>query len=259
MQAVQEQEAGRGKGAAAASAADGRAEFKRMFVSLVDPAGLVDMDACGRTAALMEEAASRSGYEAGAKMASSLAAIFADMKEIAGRTVGDGAMGPVDMAYAEIMGVLYDAAEAYRAGESGAEPEAPWWRLRPVKRSASGEVEPVAELEEVRRQVARARSDADRCREEARAADPPGSHLSPYDRQRMGLVCRDIVRKSQEEVRARSVERGHDPVFPPMPKPIEFPDDACPDVSLVDTLLLMRGQIPDGYELVRTRDGGGGD
>ena len=260
VQAVQhreaEQAARRAGEQPGVAAADGRAEFREMFISLVDPAGLVDMDTCGRTAALMEAAASRSGYKAGAKMASTLAAIFADMSEIAGRTVDDGAMGPTDIAYREIMEVLYDTAEAYRAGE-GAEPEVPWWRPCRVRRSENGEVEPVAELEEARRRVARARSAADRCREESRAADPPGSNLSPADRQHMGSICRDVVRKHQEEIRARDVEWGHDPVFSPMPKPLEFPGDPNPDMSLVDVLLMMRGRIPDGYELVRTGDRNG--
>ena len=42
-----------------AAATDGRAEFREMLVSLVDPAGLLDTERCGREAVLMEEAASR--------------------------------------------------------------------------------------------------------------------------------------------------------------------------------------------------------
>ena len=62
------------------------------------------------------------------------------------------------------------------------------------------------------------------------------------------------MRKHQEDIRARDVERGHDPVFSPMPKPLKFSGDPNPDMSLVDVLLMMRGRIPDGYELVRTGD-----
>ena len=175
MQAVQHREAEQTAGRAGvqpAAAADGRAKFREMFVSLVDPAGLVDMDTCGKTAALMEEEASRSGYKAGAKMASTLAAIFADMKEIAGRTVDDGAMGPTDIAYREIMEVLYDTAEAYRAGE-GAEPEAPWWRPCRARRSENGKVEPVAELEEARRRGGGLRAQGPTPTGTARSRGPP--------------------------------------------------------------------------------------
>ena len=72
VQAAQGQgEAGRAaqrSGEGAGAAGDGRAEFREMFVSLVDPAGLLDMDRCGRTAGLMADSASRCGYRAGARM-----------------------------------------------------------------------------------------------------------------------------------------------------------------------------------------------
>ena len=41
-----------------------------MFVSLGDPAGLLDMDKSGRPAGLMADEASRSGYLTGARMSS---------------------------------------------------------------------------------------------------------------------------------------------------------------------------------------------
>ena len=242
--------------AAAAAAPDGRAEFQEMFVSLVDPAGLVDMEACGRTAALMEEAAQRSGYAAGARMASLLKDIFADVAEIAGRAVDDGARGPADVAYGDMMMLLRDAADAYRAGK-GAEPEGYVWRACTVRRSAGGEVEPVAELEDLKRRVARARSSADLRREDARAADPPGSALPVIDRPYTGRICGDVIRERQEDARAQIRAQGHDPVFPPKARPITFSGDAGPGLSLVDTLLVMRGRIPDGYELVRTGSGSG--
>ena len=61
----------RGSSGATAAADGGRAEFRGLFVSLVDPAGLLDMERCGEIAARMGEAASGSGYRAGARMASS--------------------------------------------------------------------------------------------------------------------------------------------------------------------------------------------
>ena len=252
VQAAQEQEAGGAGGAAA----DGRTEFKEMFISLVDPAGLVDMDACRRTAGLMEEAASRSGYAAGAKMASILAGIFAGVAEIAGRPVDDGAMGPTDIAYRDMMVLLYDTAEAYGAGD-GPNPKYCMWRPRLVECSGDGDVEPIAEMEGVRRRVARERSRADRLRKRLRAADPPGSGLPRIDMPYCGRICRDVVREEQEEIRARDVERGHDPVFPPMPE-IPWPHgDADPSPSAVEIALMAKGNIPDGYELVRVADGNG--
>ncbi len=44
---------------AVAAASDGRAEFRELFVSLVDPAGVLDTDRAGEIASKMEEAASR--------------------------------------------------------------------------------------------------------------------------------------------------------------------------------------------------------
>ena len=40
-------------------------------------------------------------------------------------------------------------------------------------------------------------------------------------------------------------ERGHDPIFPPKAKPIEFPDDGL-NLSGLQTMQLMEGNIPDG-------------
>ena len=239
MQAAQEQEQGarrRGGGAAAtAAAADGRAEFREMFVSLVDPVGLLEMDRCGRTAGLMADAASRSGYSAGARMASALAGIFADIDDIASRPVEDGALGPTRIAFRHMIGVLYDTAVAYRDGR---------------------DAEPVGELEEARAAIAQLRLKADARRERMRAAGPPGAGLSGLDRCYMGMLCRDVVRKSQEGVRERSRARGHDPIFPPEPKPIEFPDGGGLNLSSSEIKQLMRGEIPDGYELVKVEDAG---
>ena len=58
--------AGRDRGGlAVAAASDGRAEFRELFVSLVDPAGVLDTDRAGEIASKMEEAASRAGYDSG--------------------------------------------------------------------------------------------------------------------------------------------------------------------------------------------------
>ena len=152
---------GRGSGVATAAAADGKAEFKEMFISLVDPAGLLDMDRCGRTAGLMADSASRSGYRAGAKIASLLIGIFVDMDDIVNRPVEDGALGCTQNGFFHMIGVLYDTARAYRAG---------------------GDAEPVGELEEARAAIAKLRIKADARRERMRAAGPPGAGLSGLDR-----------------------------------------------------------------------------
>ena len=239
MQATKGQEAGqavrqsgRGSGAATVAVADGRAEFREMFVSLVDPAGLLDMDRCGRTAGLMADSASRSGYRAGAKMASLLAGIFADMADISSRPVEDGALGHTQIGFRHMIGVLYGTARAYRDG---------------------GDAEPVGELEEARAAIAQLRIEADAYREHVRAAGPPGAGLSGLDRCYMGRLCRDVVRKAQEGVREQEKAWGHDPIFPPEPKPIELPDDGL-NLSGLQTMQLMEGNIPDGYELVKVEE-----
>ena len=185
-----------GDGAGAAEApADNVAEFRKAFVSLVDPAGLLDMEACGRTAGRMEEAASRSGYEAGARMASILADMFAATDDIAGRPVEDGALGHAGIARRFMMGALRGTAEAYRDG---------------------GDAEPIAELEDARDRILRQMIRADRYREQLRAAGgPPGASLPWIERKDVGKVCRDVIRKEQEWVRAQQRKWGHDPVFPP--------------------------------------------
>ena len=236
MQVTQDEEASQaarrnGKGGGAA-VVDGRAEFKEMFISLVDPAGLLDMEKCSRTACLMADSASRSGYRAGAKMASLLAGIFADMADIVNRPVEDGVLGHTQNGFFHMIGVLYDTARAYRAG---------------------GNAEPVGELEEARAAIAKLRLEVDACREQVRAAGPPGAGLSGLDRCYMGKLCRDVVRKAQEGVRERAKARGHDPIFPPEPKPIEFPDDGL-NLSGLQTMQLMEGNIPDGCELIKVEE-----
>ena len=205
-----------------------------MFVSLVDPAGLLAMDRCGRTATPMADAASRSGYSAGARMASALAGIFVDIGDMAGRPVEDGALGHMGNAFWHMNGVLYDTAVAYRGG---------------------GDAEPVGELEEARAAVAQLRLEADARRERMRAAGPLGAGLSGLDRCYLGMLCGDVVRKVQEGVREREREWRNDPIFPPEPRPIEFPDDGL-DISASQIVELMGGNIPDGYELAKVEDAG---
>ena len=236
----QEQEMGRAaqeSGPRQTAITDGVAEFREAFVSLVDPAGLLDMEACVRAAGRMEEAASRSGYEAGARMASILADIFEAVDDIAGRPVEDGALGHAGIARRFMMGVLYEAAEAYRDG---------------------GDAEPIAGLEDARDMIVRQRGRADRYREQLRAAGgPPGATLPWIERMHLGKVCRDVIRKEQEWVRAQQSEWGHDPVFPPKVRTLHEICPECADgISGTAILEMMRGNIPDGYELVRVgRDG----
>ena len=51
--------------------------------------------------------------------------------------------------------------------------------------------------------------------------------------------------------------RGHDPVFPPKPRPVGelLGEDDGPIMSSADMIALSKGDIPDGYELVRIEDG----
>ena len=239
MRASQEQEAaGRQGGRAAAiadaaAAADGKAEFKELFVSLVDPAGLLDMERCAETVGQMRRVALGSGYREGAKMSSILADIFADTADIVGRPVDDGALYYTTIASRHIMEVLYETAEAYRDGK---------------------ECEPVGSLEEVRDSVARLRSAADEYREELRGADPPGSGLVGLDAWYKGRICKDVIRKEHEEARAHHIERGHDPIFPPVPRPISeiLGDNYDPDISSADMIDIARGKgPPEGYEMVK--------
>ena len=218
--------------AVATTAAGGVAEFKEMFVSLVDPAGLLDMEACRRTADRMEVAASRSGYEAGARMASILSDMFADMDDIAGRPVEDGSLGHTGIARGFMMGALRSTAEAYRDGR---------------------DAEPIGELENARATIEQMMSKANRYRDQLRAAGgPPGASLPGIERMHVGRICRDVEREEQEKMRTRRRERGHDPVFPPKAKtPREICGECADGISGTAILEMMRGNIPDGYELVR--------
>ena len=228
-----------GDGAAvAATASGGRAEFKDLFVSLVDPAGLVDMDKCAETARRMGRVALESGYHAGARMSSILADIFADMADMASRRVDDGALHQTTIAFSHIMGVLYDTAEAYRDGKDR---------------------EPVDKLERVRDVVARLVTEADKYREALKDADPQGSALPGIDTPYKGKICMDVIRKEQEEVRAQEREWGHDPIFPPKPKPFdEFRgDNYDPNISSADMVAAIRGGgPPEGYEVVKIESQG---
>ena len=218
---------------AADATSDGRAEFRELFVSLVDPAGLLDTERCGELVGRMREVSARSGYDAGARMASTLEAIFADTADIAGRPAEDGALDWTYVAFQSIMGVLYEAAGAYRAGKHP---------------------EPVGKLEEARRIISRLRSEADRSRESLRNADPPGSGLSGLSVYYRGRICRDVLREEREKVRAYARSRGFDPVFPPKLGPVTefFGEHDDPNISSADMIAEMRGRgPPDGYELVR--------
>ena len=199
MQASQEvriagmQEPGGATKAAAAEAAAARAEFRDMFVSLVDPAGLLDMDRCSETARRMRGVASSAGYAAGETMAAALCDIFAVTRDIVNRPVDDGALHSTYVAFQNMMPALYDTAEAYRDGRDS---------------------EPVGDLERIREKVSRLRVKADARREYLRGADPPGSRLTGQSVYHRGQMCRDVVRKEQERLRAWSAEQGEDPVFP---------------------------------------------
>ena len=227
--------AGQGRrrsGAGAATTVDGRAEFRELFVSLIDPAELLDMKKCGRIAARMGEASSRSGYHEGVRMASLLSGIFADAADIVDRPVEDGALHQTTVAYREMRAALYGTAVSYRGGGDG---------------------EPVGGLEELGRKIAVLRSEADARRARLRAADPPGSGLRKFDALYKGKVCRDVVREDIEEIRAHHVAAGEDPIFPPEVKYLdEVFEEFRGGLSAADMVAMERGKWPpEGYELVK--------
>ena len=225
----------RGGVAATAAAVDGRAEFRELFVSLADPSGILDMEKCGRIAALMGKSASKSGYRTGVRMASLLADIFADAADIVDRPVEDGALHLTTITYREMREVLYGTAVSYRGG---------------------GDDEPVAGLEGLRDGIAALRAKADARRAWLRAADPPGSGLSKLDVRYRGRVCRDVVREDMEGVRAYYKANGEDPIFPPEPKYIDdLFGELGPGPSSVEIVAMIRGRCPEGYEMVKV--GGG--
>ena len=229
-----------GNAGPAAAATDGRAEFKERLVSLVDPAGLMEMDRCGGTVVLMERESSRAGYAAGVRMSRLWAGIFADIDYIAGMPVEDGVLGHATVAVRHMKEVLFATSDAYRDGR---------------------DAEPIAELEEARDAVALLRAEADECAEAVRAAGgPPGAALPDSDKKYIGRACRDVMREYIERVRADLRELDVDPIFPPKPRPIEdhFGDADDPNLSSADWIGIMRGRIPEGYELVRVDDNEGG-
>ena len=233
----QEQKGGEAARRDRAAAADGGAEFRELFVSLVDPAGVLDMKRCGETARRMREAAARSGYRSGVRMSFLLADIFADAGDIVDRPVEDGALHHTTFAYREIMTRLYDAAESYREGGTG---------------------EPVGELEELRKRVAVLRSEADAYRAELAAADPPGSGLVKFDTLFRGKICKDVIKKGIEGVRAERKADGEDPIFPPERETLEEIFARCdePMWSSAEMIDWERGKgPPEGYELVRVKGG----
>ena len=244
MQAGQEQkveQAARRSAGPAVAATDGKAEFKERLVSLVDPAGLMEMERCGGTAALMESESSRAGYAAGVRMSRLWAAIFADIDYIAGMPVEDGVLSDASVAVRHMKEVLFETADAYRDGR---------------------DAEPIAELEEARDAVALIRAEADERAEAVRAAGgPPGAALPDSDKKYIGRACRDVIREYIERVRAEMRELGIDPIFPPKPRPIEecFGDADDPNLSVSDWLDMERGKgTPEGYHLDEVDDDGVG-
>ena len=63
------------------------------------------------------------------------------------------------------------------------------------------------------------------------------------------VACSARVARAFEQERAR----GDNPIFPPEPKPIELPDDGL-NLSGLQTMQLMEGNIPDGYELIKVEE-----
>ena len=238
MQAVQRQ--GQESGGAAGrdravAAADARAEFRELFVSLVDPAGVLDTERAGRIAAEMEEKAARAGYDKGARMARLLADTFVDVASVVNRPVEDGALHSTLTAFRKMMTLLYRNAESYRDGGDG---------------------EPVAELEELRESAASLRSRADRRRERLRAADLPGSGLDKFDLLYRGRICKEVVSKRIEKMRAEDVAKGVDPIFTPI-KSISHIVASCEGTWSADEIIeWSRGRgAPEVYEVAEAAGG----
>ena len=233
----QEQKSGKETRRDCAAAADGGAEFRELFVSLVDPAGVLDMKRCGEAARRMREAAAKSGYRSGVRMSFLLADIFADAGDIVDRPVEDGALHHTTFAHREMMTRLYDTANSYRNGGTG---------------------EPIGELEELRKIVAVLRSEADVDRAELAASDPPGSGLVKFDTLFRGKICKDVIRVDIEKLRAECEADGIDPIFPPEPESLEEIFARCdePMWSSAEMIDWERGKgPPEGYELVRVKGG----
>ena len=240
MQAVQrqEQKSGGAEGRdRAVAAADARAEFRELFVSLVDPAGVLDTERAGRIAAEMEEKAARAGYGKGARMARLLADTFDDVADIVNRPVEDGSINHTFTAFQKMMTLLYNNAESYRDGGNG---------------------EPVSELEELRESAASLRSKADKRRERLRAADPPGSGLDKFDSLYRGRICKEVVSKRIEKLRAEDVANGEDPIFTPI-ESISHIVASCEGTWSADEIIeWSRGRgAPEVYEA--TGAAGGAD
>ena len=238
MQAVQrqEQKAGGAEGRdRAVAAADARAEFRELFVSLVDPAGVLDTERAGRIAAEMEEKAARAGYGKGARMARLLADTFVDVADIVNRPVEDGSINHTFTAFQKMMTLLYNNAESYRDGGNG---------------------EPVSELEELRESAASLRSKADKRRERLRAADPPGSGLDKFDSLYRGRICKEVVSKRIEKLRAEDAARGVDPIFTPI-KSISHIVASCEGTWSADEIIeWSRGRgAPEVYEVAEVEKG----
>ena len=236
MQDPKDLERGRGETVAAAATATAKDRFKSAFVSLVDPAGLTDMEKCASIARRMRDEAYGSGYHAGARMASLLSDMFYDLADISGRPTSDGSLSHTYLASGHMMRLLYKTAEVYRDGRDS---------------------EPVANLEDARDKVARLRLEADACREDLQSADPPGSGLKGLDTHYPGMICRDVIRKDEEETRASLRSRGRDEVFPPKPRPMDefFGEYDDPNISSADMIAELRGRgPPEGYKLVRIDD-----
>ena len=237
MQALKEQERRRSGIAAATDVAAAKDRFKSAFVSLVDPAGLTDMEKCASIARRMRDDAYGSGYHAGARMASLLSDMFYDLADISDRPTSDGSLSHTYLASGHMMRLLYNAARGYRDGKDS---------------------EPVAELEVARDKIARLKCEADAYREELQNADPPGSGLEGLDTHYPGMICRDVIRKDEEETRASLRSRGRDEVFPPQPRPMDefFGEHDDPNISSADMIAELRGRgPPEGYRLVRIDDG----
>ena len=237
MQALKEQERRRSGIVTATDVATAKDRFKSAFVSLVDPAGLTDMEKCASIARRMRDEAHGSGYHAGARMASLLSDMFCDLADISNRPTSDGSLSHTYLASGHMMRLLYNTAGRYRDGK---------------------DAEPVADLEEARDKIARLRAEADACRENLRNADPPGSGLKGLGKCYPGMICRDVIRKDEEETRAELRASGQDEIFPPEPRPIDefFGEYDDPNISSADMIAELRGRgPPEGYKLVRIDDG----
>ncbi len=89
-----------------------------------------------------------------------------------------------------------------------------------------------------------------------RAADPPGSSLDKFNALYRGRICRDVIRKDIERIRAEDVANGVDPIFTPI-EPIDDVIARCEGTwSAAEIMDWSRGKgDPEEYATIKGEGG----